>query len=72
MLYPICKSDVRFAYLKNNAKGVPLENENFFPIFYFWDFWLLVHPMKIFHPPFAKSLFKSVIRKSDTTYKLYN
>ena len=66
-IYPICKSDVRFAYLKNNAKGVPLENEIKKKIFfYFWDFWpLLVHPMKIFHPLFAKSLFKSVIRKSD-------
>ena len=35
---------------------------------FFWDFWpLFVHPMKIFHPPFAKSLFKSVIRNRMNT-----
>ena len=57
---------IRFAYYvfeKCFRKGSTLEKE------FFWDFWpLLVHPLNIFHPPFTKSLFKSVIRKSDTTY----
>ena len=36
---------------------------------FFWP--PLVHPMKIYHSPFAKSLFKRIVSKSDTTYTCY-
>ena len=37
---------------------------------FFFDFWpLLVHPIRISHLPFVKSLFKSIISKSDQISK---
>ena len=60
MLYPICKSDVRFAYLKNNAKGVPLENEIFFSCFFlFLGFLASVgSPYENFSSPFCEITFQ--------------
>ena len=61
MLYPICKfirSSNQAPFATSTKWGTLKKN--------FWDFWPpLVHPMKIFHPHFAKSLFKSIIIRSD-------